>query len=329
VIAKREDPLALSVVIPVLNAERGLAECLASIRRQEAPPGGYEIVIADGGSTDSTQDIAESAGARVVDNPYRKAEPGVAVGMQAAIGRFITVMAADNRMRGQDFMLRMLAPFEDTRVVAAFPRVVSTAEDGIVNRYFNRYSDPFNHFVYGSTNTSIDLMLRRGERRLRTTVERHPLLAVAQGCTVRAGIVYQESPAQADDVLAIVQLIAAGGEFALIGDAELEHHHASGLAAVYQKYSRRTSEALGGQQGYLRRASHMTRMRRLKRWFWIPYSASIVAPAIHGALMALRYRDSVLLFHPVVNTVVFAAVLRGAIGARFNRSQVSTTLRPG
>ncbi len=310
---EREASLALSIVIPVLNAERDLGECVASIRRQKEPPGGYEIVVADGGSTDSTRRIAESAGARVVDNAYRKAEPGVAVGMQAARGRLVTVMAADNRMRGADFMLRIVAPFEEPEVVAAFPRVVSTSEDGLVNRYFNRYSDPFNHFVYGSLNTSMDLMLRRGRNRLRTTASKHPLLAVAQGCTVRGGIVYQGPPNEADDVLAIVQLFASGGEVALVGDAEMEHHHASGLGAMFRKYSRRTSEALGGEQGYLRRESQLTRMRQFKRWLWIPYSASLVAPAIHGAVLAARYRDPVLLYHPVVNTVIFAAVLRGAL----------------
>ena len=38
---------------------------------------------------------------------------------------------------------------------------IATAEPAAdpAGRYFNRYSDPFNHFVYGSLNTSIDLML--------------------------------------------------------------------------------------------------------------------------------------------------------------------------
>jgi GT2 family glycosyltransferase len=319
VIERQEKPLALSVVIPVLNAERDLPSCLQSVRKQRTSHD-YEIVVADGGSTDGTRAIAASAGARVVDNAFRKAEPGVAVGMQAALGEFVTVMAADNRMRGTDFIDRILAAFEDPTVVAAFPRVVSTDEDGLVNRYFNRYSDPFNHFIYGSFNTSIDLMLLRGQRILQPTVETHPLVAIAQGCTVRRGLVYEGPPGEADDVVAIVQLIEAGGKFALVADAELEHHHASSLGAVYRKYWRRTQEALGGEQGYLRREVHMSRKRRLKRWLWIPYSASLIAPAAHGLVMAARHRDPVLLYHPILNTIVFAAVIRGA-AARTRRSR--------
>jgi hypothetical protein len=303
----------LSVVIPVLNGGRDLGACLESILRQKPPAGGYEIVVADGGSTDETRAIAEAAGARVVENEFRKAEPGVAVGMQAAHGRLVTVMAADNRMRGEDFMVRMVAAFDDREVMAAFPRVVSTSEDGLVNRYFNRYSDPFNHFVYGSLNTSIDLMLLRGMRILKSTVANHPLFAIAQGCTVRAGLVYTGPPARADDVLAIIELLESGGAFALVGEAEIEHHHAGGLRPLYRKYWRRTSEALEGRQGYLRRESRMARGRRIRRWLWVPYSATVIPAVLHGAFMSARYRDPILLYHPVVNSVLFIAVIRGAI----------------
>jgi glycosyltransferase involved in cell wall biosynthesis len=314
---KDEESLALSVVIPVLNAERELVGCLESIRRQRAAHESYEIVVADGGSTDATRTVAENAGARVINNPLRKAEPGVAVGVHAARGQFITVMAADNRMCGEDFIERMLGAFEDPAVSAAFPRVVSTPEDGLVGRYFNRYSDPFNHFVYGSFNTSIDLMLRRGDVVLNRTATSHPLLAVAQGCTVRSGLVYGGPAAGADDVLAIIELIERGGKLVLVGGALLEHHHVTGLGAVYRKYERRTREALLGQQGYRRREAKLTRSRRIRRWLWVPYSASLVAPAIHGAFLAARHRDPLLLVHPIVNAVVFAAVMHGALAKTY------------
>jgi glycosyltransferase involved in cell wall biosynthesis len=312
VTTKRDRSLVLSVVIPILDAERDLPGCLDSILKQRTHSD-YEIVVADGGSVDASRQIAEAAGARLVDNPYRLAEPGVAVGIHAARGQFITVMAADNRMRGDDFIERILTPFEDPEVVAAFPRVVSTREDGLATRYINRYSDPFSHFVYGSLNTSLDLMMKRGDSVLRPTVQNHPLLAVAQGCTVRAGLVYNGPPSQADDVLAIVELVEAGGKLALIQDAELEHHHASDLRTMYRKYWRRTTWTLAGQQGYFRRASKMARGRRIRRWLWVPYSASVIAPAVHGAILALRYRDAIALYHPIVNTVIFAAVIRGLV----------------
>jgi hypothetical protein len=261
----------------------------------------------------------------VVPNPLRKAEPGVAIGMREATAPLVTVMAADNRMLGEDFVTTLLRTFADPDVVAAFPRVVSPPGDRLVNRYFNRYSDPFNHFVYGSRHTSIDVVLRReGEPErvlLRPTVKEHPLLAVAQGCTVRAGSVYQADPEVADDVLAIVKLIETGGSIALLGGIRLEHGHVSSLAAVYRKYRNRSREALGAEQGYLRREKYLSRGRRLRTLLWVPYSATVVPAVVHAIAMAVRRRDPLLLYHPIANTVLFAAVVAG-VGPSYARRLV-------
>ena len=56
----------ISVIIPTLNAEAGLAEALAAL--VPAAVGGLvgEVIVVDGGSTDSTARIADEAGARFV-----------------------------------------------------------------------------------------------------------------------------------------------------------------------------------------------------------------------------------------------------------------------
>ena len=51
---------ALSVLLPVKNEAANLRDCLASVSFAQ------EIVVVDSGSTDGTQEIAEAAGARVV-----------------------------------------------------------------------------------------------------------------------------------------------------------------------------------------------------------------------------------------------------------------------
>jgi glycosyltransferase involved in cell wall biosynthesis len=315
-INKPDQCLRLSVVIPTLNAESQLGACLASIRQQNLPSRDYEIVVADGGSTDATRQLAVDAGTRVIDNPYRAAEPGVALGIRESNGQFITVMAADNRIRGHDFFDHMLKVFDDPKVVAAFPRVASTSEDGAVSRYINHYTDPFNHFVYGSVNTSLDLMLSLGRNTIGLSASDAPLLALAQGCTVRRGSVSPESPQEADDVLAIIQLLRSGGKLALVGGAEMEHHSASGLRVLYRKYMHRTQAVLRGRQGNLRRLRYMSRRRRIRRWLWPAYSATVIGPILYGAALAVRYGDRIALFHPVINTVVFVAVVHGWLSAR-------------
>lgn len=57
--------IRLSVVLITLNEERNLARCLASVNAI-----GDEIVVVDSGSSDRTQEIALSYGARVVVQPF-------------------------------------------------------------------------------------------------------------------------------------------------------------------------------------------------------------------------------------------------------------------
>jgi glycosyltransferase involved in cell wall biosynthesis len=323
----------LSIVIPVLNAARDLHPCLAAIEKQSMDRSRFEVIASDGGSTDNTRAIATDAGARIVENPDRDADMGVAVGIRQARGELIMVLAADNWIQGNDFLERMTEPFEDAEVMAAFPRVVSTRRDNLPTRYVNAYSDPFNHFVYGSDRTAFDVMIEHaaavpGRRyaTLRASVKRHPLLAVAQGCTLRRRV-YQRPPEQADDVMTIVEIGRSGGKLALVPGAELEHHHVAGLRDFYRRYRYRVGVGLQARQGYLRRRSSLSRARQLKAWLWLPYSATLIPPMLHGLFMSLRRRDPVLLYHPVLNSVLLAAVCREA--AAGGRRTVAAVRRRG
>jgi len=48
----------VSILIPTLNAESVLDECLRSIEMQDYPKDKIELIIADGGSKDKTLEIA-------------------------------------------------------------------------------------------------------------------------------------------------------------------------------------------------------------------------------------------------------------------------------
>ena len=61
----------ISVVIPALNEENYLPDCLKSLVNQDYT-GPYEIIIADNGSVDETARIARDFGARVVPCPEKK-----------------------------------------------------------------------------------------------------------------------------------------------------------------------------------------------------------------------------------------------------------------
>jgi rSAM/selenodomain-associated transferase 2 len=56
----------VSVIVPVLDEERALPEALDRLGRL---PGRFELIVADGGSTDGTVGVARARGARVLTTP--------------------------------------------------------------------------------------------------------------------------------------------------------------------------------------------------------------------------------------------------------------------
>jgi succinoglycan biosynthesis protein ExoA len=84
----------VSVVIPVYNEERYIEACLGSVLDQDYPPDRYEVIVADGGSTDRTRAIVEAAATlhpnvRLLDNPGRTQASGLNLAILASRGEFI------------------------------------------------------------------------------------------------------------------------------------------------------------------------------------------------------------------------------------------------
>ena len=128
----------LSVVIPTLNSEKTLAECLAAIRAQSLPRDSYEIVIADAGSSDRTRAIAREYGVETVtDNPLKTGEAGKTAGIKAAKGDVIALIDSDNILPDPHWLERMLAPFADPDILATEPlEYTCRREDPSLTRYF-------------------------------------------------------------------------------------------------------------------------------------------------------------------------------------------------
>jgi len=92
----------VSLIIPTLNAEALLENCLASIRRQTYPRDRCEILLADAFSRDRTREIATQFGAVVIDDPGRNMEEGKRLALQHATGEYIVFVDADNEFTHPD-----------------------------------------------------------------------------------------------------------------------------------------------------------------------------------------------------------------------------------
>jgi glycosyltransferase involved in cell wall biosynthesis len=100
--ARRTEPepptaVEVSIVMPCLNEAETLAKCIAHAKAAIASGGlSAEIIVADNGSTDGSQRIAEELGARVVDVPRKGYGSALIGGIDAAQGRFVVMGDADD-----------------------------------------------------------------------------------------------------------------------------------------------------------------------------------------------------------------------------------------
>lgn len=131
-----ERPL-VSIVIPCLNEERYITQLLDSLAAQDYGPGGIEVLVADGGSTDRTRELVAAYPSRfqrleLVDNPRRITVAGLNEGMDAARGDCWIIIGAHSRVR-TDFVSASVRALRETGA-ACVGGPIETVGEGTMGR---------------------------------------------------------------------------------------------------------------------------------------------------------------------------------------------------
>lgn len=100
-------PMRVSVVIPVYNGERFVAEALASIAAQKVAAS--EVIVVDDGSTDGSAEIATRAGAKVVRSARRGATAARNTGIEHASGDVLAFLDQDDEWTPDKLALQLPA----------------------------------------------------------------------------------------------------------------------------------------------------------------------------------------------------------------------------
>lgn len=313
--------MKLSIVTPTLNNEKEIKNFIYLIRRQNFPKNQYEIVISDGGSKDKTMEIARKMGARVIKNPHVFADPGVSLGIAASKGEILIVLACDNIFEDKDAFNKIVKVFDNKAVIAAFPVHSSSKSDSIFTKYINTFTDPFNHFVYGYAANG-----RTFKKIYKTLFSNDiydlydfssapdkPLIAVAQGFSVRAGFT-RSRKSKFDDVLPVIELVAQKKKIAFVHSVKLYHHTVRDFKHFANKQAWATINALQRKNyGISHRINYLSSSQKKRFKLWPLYSLTILPPFIRAIYHLVKDREKMWIFHPFLCIISAYASAWGAL----------------
>lgn len=107
----------ITLVMPVLNEERFVRETIQELLAQNYPKSSYEIIVADGGSTDRTREIVREISSRhsqviLIDNPERLPSSGRNVGFRNGRGDLFLVVDGHCLIATDKLLSNLAACFE-------------------------------------------------------------------------------------------------------------------------------------------------------------------------------------------------------------------------
>ncbi len=111
----------ISVVIPVRNEEEHIATVLEELIAQDYPADRFEIIVADGNSTDRTvstvNEIARSAGVRIscLPNPAQLSSAGRNVGVVNSSGEYVLFVDGHCRIMSRTLVRDLATIFQESR----------------------------------------------------------------------------------------------------------------------------------------------------------------------------------------------------------------------
>lgn len=306
-------------MIPVLNAERHLRRCLKSIRAQRYPEDSIEIVVLDGGCTDSTVEIAMEFSSSIYPNPGRLAEYGLQAGIRHAEGDLIVIFAADNELSSDRWVETVVQAFaDDPECAGVWGPLKSGDDDPPLNRYFELIqSDPMTFFMNRNLEYYLDhpkTMEDKGRFYFRVDPKK-PLVWGANGLTMKRNLIADiwAQPGYLGDNDAFQRMVEKGHDkVAYIPSLITYHHHVGEIKDWIAKWRRNFLQHFLDKLETRNTNWVFVEDFRSRLFVWLMYSTNPFISGTHALYMGIRDKNLFWAYHPLLcflQTFVYAFMM--------------------
>ncbi|MGI5084547.1 glycosyltransferase family 2 protein [Treponema putidum] len=318
----------VSIMIATFNSEKVLPRTLEAIRAQTYPQDKLEILAIDGGSTDSTLEIAKKADCKIIDNP--KTEPSYAklLGFQECTGKYLISIDHDEVMENKNSILLKVKAAEDhpeCKVVmcSGYKR---PQDYPALNQYLSDFGDPFSLFMYNcpkdyqfwlpflkkyfmvvseTDNFSIISFSKNTKPVLVEIACLGTMINVDYFKKIDIG--FKISP-----ILFYIMLRKGDDSIIVIKNDPLVHYSVDSLKAYLPKLKWRIKNNIHfpskAERGFTGRQQYQ-KISQYKKYLFIPYSLTIIIPFVHSLVLSVQRKNPIYLMHPVLCLYVAFEIL--------------------
>lgn len=318
--------------MPTLNAAALLENALSSITRQTYPRDRYEILLADGGSTDGTQEVGRKFGAVVIDDRASKnMEESKRVALAQAKGEYILFVDADNELTHTDYLqLAIAALSANSQALGVEANYPPSAKMTSLCAYLTHrlhISDPLCWLM----TTNPVLVARNGE------VEQWTLPDGSYSYPLGAnGFLFRKADLEAvkadekfqDTHVAMFLMRAGKREWLRISGRGVHHYYITTLWNFIQKRRRATVHFLRVQEHMP--VNWMKEKPPVPLWLAGVYCGTVVGPLWHTVRGLIRDRDARWLWHVPASMGSVLGAAWGVWTYRMNRkdARLIANLKP-
>lgn len=302
-------------IIPTLNSEEVLDECLSSLSKLDYPKRLIQAFIMDGGSKDNTLKIAKKYPfVHIYKVQTDGPEEATAVGYNHSHATYVVNYPSDNVIQDPQWLRAMIAPLEQDKTIDACETLhyEYVPSDKLLNRYFALYgmNDPVALYLkkndrrpYYESGWHLMSKAKKYKHYYKTTFTKNNLPTVgANGFIVRTKTIHEvtKNPKLFSHIDSCVDMLENGHSCFAFVDTAIWHKTGEQLGNFFYK-RRKYALSLYFKKMQMRRYHlYNPQTDRLRLALFVFFSLTLVEPTIRAIRGYRMIRDFAWFLHPFI-----------------------------